>query len=293
MDLRKFQLTEEDKEYFINHTAGYQPFRIDDEKQVVARGYWPPSRPEYDWFYQQKKLANETKTAHWSNGKHMVIDKTKSSDKDWNLYTHHNNLHNSMFEDFLDLAIGLVDDPMDVLEIGCNDGSLLLRALDKGCTKAIGYDMEKNHERIFDLWQKVTPYDIEFVHNKYNSIEHFMPNTKTADFVIANAVLCHVSDPLHFIKFLSGITNKVLLISCGVENKEGFTINFHGNPKEYGSSVFPDVFTHHTTVSKDLFFYSLRECGFKNIYEIEHSDTYPPQFWYYGQNMMGFIATKF
>lgn len=292
MDLRNFNLTTEQKDYFIEHTAGYQPFIIDDTRQVIARGYWPPPIPQYNWFYEQKKKSNEHQSAHWGKGSYMVADKNAMTDTEWQLYTQHNNFHQSMFDDFINSAISLSDEPMDVIDVGCNDGSMLLKALEAGCTKAVGYDLEPNHKPIFDLWKDVTGYDIEFVHRSYDSIRHTMDNVTPADFVIANAILCHVSDPLHFIKFLSSITNKVLLISCGVEDKEGFTINFHGKPKHYGSSEFPDVFTHHTTITKELFFYSLRQCGFKDIYEIPHSNSYPPASWYYGQNMMGFIACK-
>jgi SAM-dependent methyltransferase len=292
MDLRKFNLLPEDIKTFIDNTAGYQPFILDDNKQVVARGYWPPPAPEYNWFYEQKKKANEGQTAHWGPGRHMVLDKQHVTPHEWDIYSRHNDMHNNMFDGFIESALSLVDTPSTVLEIGCNDGSLLLKALEAGCTSAIGYDLEPQHAAIFDLWNKVTDYDIKFINESYNSDIHSLPNCSSADIVIANAIMCHLSDPLHFIKFLSSITNKVLLISCGVDTTDGYTINFHGKPKRYGSGTFPNVFTHHTSISKPLFLYSLKECGFKNIYEIEHEPSWPPNNWYYGQNNMGFIATK-
>jgi hypothetical protein len=294
MDLRKYNLTKEQKEYFIKHTAGYQPIIIDDTCQVVGRGAWPPPTSEYEWFYTQKAKSNATQIKHWGEGHHMVVDRNIVDGKVWNLMTTHNDTLRTMFNDFINSAINLTPDPNTVLEIGCNDGALLLSALEAGCKFAIGYDLESQHSKIFELLSTITNNKIEFHNQSYNSLAHTLPNCKSADLVIANAVMCHLSDPLHFIKFLSTITNKTLLISCGVHigQKGEMTINFHGAPKRYGGTEFPDVFTHHTTISKDLFFYSLKECGFKDIYEIEHRDGYPSQQWYYGQNNMGFIAVK-
>ena len=294
MDLRKYNLTEDQKQYFIDHTAGYQPIIIDDNRQVVGRGAWPPPTPEYEWFYTQKAKSNATQTKHWGEGHHMVIDRNNIDSHIWNLMIPHNESLRFMFSDFINAAVSVTSDPDTVLEIGCNDGALLLSALEAGCQYAIGYDLEPQHSKVFELLNTITNNKIEFHNQSYNSLTHTLPNCKSADLVIANAVMCHLSDPLYFIKFLSTITNKTLLISCGVHIGESgdMTINFHGRPKQYGSSEFPDVFTHHTTISKDLFFYSLKECGFKNIYEISHRTGYPGEYWYYGQNNMGFIATK-
>lgn len=291
MDIRKYKLTEKQNEFFINNSSGYQPFIIDDNRQSIARGYWPPPQPGYQWFYDQKKKANESMTAHWNGGGHMILDRQNVDSSEWQKYVEHNIMHNDMFDAFIASALS-VGDIESVIDVGCNDGSLLLKCLEAGCKKGTGYDMAKEHGKIFDLWKDVTNFDIEFIHEKYDSELHTIPGCQSADFVIANAILCHVSDPLYFIKFLSKITNKVLLISCGVENKDGFTINFHGKPKQYGHGEFPNVFTHHTTVSKSLFTYALKECGFKDVFEIERENTWPPDYWYYGQNMMGFIAVK-
>jgi 2-polyprenyl-3-methyl-5-hydroxy-6-metoxy-1,4-benzoquinol methylase len=321
MDLRKFNLTEKQKKFFIENMAGYQPFRIDDNKQSIAKGYWPKQIQGYDWFYRQQENKNlwpwwmkemkrysqqydwfyrqreksklsQRAEAHWSPGHYMVLDKNNISTDEWDLYSIHNSMHDNMFDSFINGAISLLDEPADVIEIGCNDGSLLLRALKNGCTSAIGYDMHLQHKKVFDLWKKVTDYDIDFVNESYDSSIHSLPECKSADFVIANAIICHLSDPLHFIKFLTGITNKVLLISCGIDNTSGYTINFHGKPKEYGNGEFPNVFTHHTSISKPLLLFALKECGFKDVYEIEHKESWPPTSWYYGQNNMGFIAVK-
>lgn len=292
MNLSKYNLTKEQKKYFISKSSGYQPFTIDENKQSIARGYWPPPTPEYQWFYDQKKKANKNMVSHWNGGGHMILDKNQVTENEWDKYVKHNNMHNDMFDTFIEGALSLVDTPETVIDVGCNDGSLLLRALEKGCKKGIGYDAAKEHRKIFNLWRDITNFDITFIPEKYNSETHCIPKCKSGDFVIANAILCHLSDPLHFIKFLSNITNKVLLISCGVENTDNFTINYHGKPKQYGYGEFPNVFTHHTTISKSLFIYSLQECGFTEIYEIEHESTFPPEYWYYGQGMMGFIAKK-
>jgi SAM-dependent methyltransferase len=293
MDLRKYNLSATDIQYFIDNTAGYQPYIIDEQRQVAGRGAWPPPTPQYKWFYDQKAKSNESQVRHWGPGHHMVLDYNNVDSTTWELMITHNNSLRSMFDDFISLAIQSTNAPTSVIEIGCNDGALLLLALEKGCKEAIGYDFEINHANIFKILSKITHNKIKFVHEGYNSLTHTM-NCQPADIVIANAVMCHLSDPLHFIKYLSTITNKTLLISCGVHkgNTGEMTINFHGKPKHYGSSEFPDVFTHHTTISYDLFVYALKECGFKEIYEIEHNDTYPSKEWYYGQNNMGFIAVR-
>lgn len=293
MDLRKYNLTEDQKSKFINATAGYQPFIIDNDKQVVGRGAWPPPTIENQWFYTQKAKSNATQTKHWGEGHYMVIDRNIVDNNTWNLMIKHNESLRCMFEDFITLVVDNTENPETVIEIGCNDGGLLLYALEKGCKHAIGYDFEPNHKNIFDLLKDVTNLDINYIHEGYNSLTHTM-NCEPADIVIANAVMCHLSDPLYFIKYLSSITKKSLLISCGVHRSTNgeMTINFHGRPKHYGSSEFPDVFTHHTTISYDLFTYSLKECGFNQIFEIDHDSRYPGKEWYYGQNNMGFIALK-
>jgi SAM-dependent methyltransferase len=294
MNLQKYNLTQDQIQYFIDHTAGYQPYIIDNTKQVVGRGAWPPPSPEYKWFYEQKAKSNATQIKHWGVGSHMVIDQTKVDQNTWDLMIAHNNSLRTMFNDFVKLAVDITPNPDLAIEIGCNDGGLLLSALENGCKRAIGYDFEPNHANIFKLLTEVTNYDISFANQGYNSLTHTMEQCESADLVIANAVMCHLSDPLHFIKFLSTITKKTLLLSCGVHRSPSgeMNINFHGKPKLYGYSEFPDVFTHHTTISYDLFVYSLKECGFKDIYEIECLESYPSSDWYYGQHKMGFVITK-
>jgi 2-polyprenyl-3-methyl-5-hydroxy-6-metoxy-1,4-benzoquinol methylase len=294
MNLQKYNLTEDQIQNFIDHTAGYQPYILNDNLQVAGRGAWPPSTPEYKWFYDQKAKSNATQIKHWGVGSHMILDRTKVDAHTWDLMIAHNNSLRSMFNDFIKSAVDLTTDPELVIEIGCNDGGLLLTALEHGCKKAIGYDLEPNHAGVFKLLAEATKQDISFVNQGYNSLTHTMDQCEVADIVIANAVLPHLSDPLYFIKHLSTVTKKTLLISCGVHQapKGEMNINFHGTPKVYGHSTFPDVFTHHTTISYDLFTYALKECGFKEIYEINHNNSYPNANWYYGQHNMGFIATK-
>jgi SAM-dependent methyltransferase len=294
MNLQKYNLSPDQLQHFINTTAGYQPYILDDNTQVAGRSAWPPPTPEYKWFYEQKAKSNATQIKHWGVGSHMIMDRTLMDVNTWNLMTAHNNSLRVMFNDFIKLAVDATAEPELVIEIGCNDGGLLLSALENGCKKAIGYDFESNHSKVFNLLKEVTKFDISFINEGYNSLTHTMAQCEPADIVIANAVLCHLSDPLNFIKYLSTVTKKTLLISCGVHQaaKGEMNINFHGKPKNYGYTEFPDAFTHHTTISYDLFIHSLKECGFKEIYEINHNDSYPNANWYYGQHKMGFIATK-
>jgi hypothetical protein len=73
MDLRKYNLSATDIQYFIDNTAGYQPYIIDEQRQVAGRGAWPPPTPQYKWFYDQKAKSNESQVRHWGPGHHMVF----------------------------------------------------------------------------------------------------------------------------------------------------------------------------------------------------------------------------
>lgn len=296
MDLTPYNLSDQNIADFTKCTAGYQAFILNDSTLSMCRSFWPPNTPEFKLFYERKQKAYdgtlERSHGHKNDGSHMVINKTESTPFEWNYYYQHNKKMLTMNDNLIELSSRFIADisSSTVLDVGCNDGSLLFSALKYGYKSGIGFDQE-DHSKCIEFVQSVTKLDGKFIQTQYDMYTHRFSNHVEADFVICSAVLPHISDPVYFLDSLSKMTNKVLLLSGGISSESGKKIIYGGKPSRYGGK-FPAGFTHANKITKELLEYSLTECGFSKIYEIEREQTWPDKYWYEEQGNSAIIAIK-
>ena len=120
---------------------------------------------------------------------------------------------------------------------------------------------------------------------------HKFENTTHADLTICSAVLPHISDPVYFLDTVGKMTNKVLILTGGISTESGKKIVYGGKPNKYGGK-FPTGFTHSNKITIELLNYSLNECGFKQVYTVDHEPTWPDKYWYTEQGNAAIIAVK-
>ena len=283
MNISEYNLSIDRIAEFKNITAGYQPFILNDSTISICRSYWPPNTPEFELFYNRKQKTYDgtpvDSHGHKNAGSHMVLNRSDATESEWKYYMAHNLRMLKMNEDLISLAIKFITDISisTVLDIGCNDGSLLFTALKKGFKSGTGFDQE-SHSECIGFMKKLTKLNGSFIQNQYDMYKHQFDKTIVSDFVICSAVLPHISDPVYFLDTISKLTNKVLLLTGGISQESGKKIIYGGKPNRYGGK-FPYGFTHSNKITVELLNYSLMECGFKEVYEVEHDLTWPDKYW--------------
>jgi len=296
MDLTEYNLSHQHISDFEDVTAGYQSFILNSDVISICRSYWPPNTPEFSLFYKRKQqcydATPENSHGHKNRGSYMVLKKQDVTEFEWKYYHNHNSRMIRMNNDLINAAIKFLPNVSNstVLDVGCNDGSLLFEALKHGFASGVGFDQE-DHSACVSLLSGITNLNGKFVQNQYDMYNHKFSHTYVADMLICSAVLPHISDPIYFLDSLSKMTNKVLLLTGGISSESGKKIIYDGKPNKYGGK-FPTGFTHSNKITKELLGYSLQECGFKQIFDVEWQSMWPERFWYENQGNSAIIAIK-
>lgn len=212
------------------------------------------------------------------------MEKEKASKDEWEKFTDANNLMRKMYDDWVNATCAAVGDikGLTVTEIGCNTGYFLYRFLEKGAAKCIGYD-RYDYSPAIDLLNDITGNKVHFKQKPYNLLTRKLPGINKYDIVISSAVICHLSEPLDYIKFLASITKKALLIHTRISDEDNFIVSYGKANKYHPNDPFPICFDNDITISKPLFLESLRLTGFKHPKEITYSDKWLPLDWYHWQ----------
>lgn len=170
-----------------------------------------------------------------------------------------------------------------VFEIGCNTGYLLFSLKEQGAGHCVGID-QADLDRQHSILKQVTGiHDIEFRKGRWCSETHSIDGLgqeEQFDLVICTAFAQHTSDPLHLIRELSRRTRRAMLLhtSVGYLNT-GMTIRYRSmEHHETWGGQFPNNLD--TRVSRKLLMWSLRQCGFKEIVQLEYSRKWLPRLWY-------------
>jgi hypothetical protein len=199
------------------------------------------------------------------------------NNKNWNLFVDCNRRLGKMYDDWINYTLKMIDNSSDfsVIDTAANAGYFLYRFKENGAGKCVGYDL-LNFSKEYNILNLLTGFDVEFIHRPYDMGAHTIRDSHSADIVISSAIMCHLSDPLHYLKFLATITKKVLVLFTSVDDTETYHIIYDGAKKFNPDAQFPNCFDQNTRISKGLLFFGLREAGFLKIIEIPYKDTWIP-----------------
>lgn len=200
----------------------------------------------------------------------------------WKQFTEANGRMRKMYDDWIEQMCDLVGgvSEVTVVDTAANAGFFPYRFLERGAHRAIAYDMNSKLAQIYDLLNVITGFEAEFVNTPYDQMTHEIPGAEKGDIVISSAIMCHLSDPLYYLNFLSSITKKALFLFTSIDDSKQLRITYREPGQFYPEYPFPICFDNMTTVSRPLIELGLRELGFKEIVELEYRKDWLPMSWY-------------
>lgn len=253
MDLRPFRLT---REQILQGAKllDYQPFILSDDVQTGIA---------YDWLYGQQDPGR------------YVAYRDQVNEDIWVRFAASNAQLRSMYDEWIEAACSRVPDGNSVLDVACNSGYFLQRFAQKGYRDCIGYDM-LDKTQVFAYLNHILGTSAVFIHKRYDSWTHQLPGCNPADLVIASAILLHLSDPLYFLHFLSGMTRKALLLFTKMLRSEEYLLRFEEPNAYYKDDPFPVCFDNNNSISTGLLNLSLKKLGFSEVIELRPNENWVP-----------------
>ncbi len=262
MDLRKYANAQSIGEEDIISLPWYQPYIFSDD---IVSGVAP-----------QFFMKNVDTT---------IINR-RSHPKIFKRFLNLNTRMGLMYQDWAKSVCELTDlniKKSDIFEIACNTGYLLFWFKEQGAQNCVGIDKQQLDTQR-NILRKITGIEgVDFREGRWDSETHLLKGLDVKeqfDVVICTAFAQHISDPLHLIRELGNRTKKVLLFhnSVGYLN-QGMSIRYR--PVEHHQrwgDVFPNNLD--TRISRKLLYWSLKECGFKEIIQLKYSRSWLPRLWY-------------
>jgi hypothetical protein len=271
MDLRKYNLTFDQIQPLIGQGC-YQPYIFSDNFMSGVCYSWVTGE-----LIQAMDRSNDiayqwqAPTAPLKQINHYI---TKQN---WELFVDCNKRLRAMYDSWIDHTLSTLEYPSNysVIDTAANAGYFLYRFKEKGAGKCIGYDLLDLSD-VYSTLNKITGFNVEFFNKSYDMITHKIPDSPSADIVISSAIMCHLSDPLHYLAFLGSITTKALLFFSTVDDTDTYQIIYNGAKKYYPDIPFPNCFDANTRISKGLLLFGLKELGFKEVIEIPYSNSWIP-----------------
>jgi SAM-dependent methyltransferase len=254
MDLRPYRLTPEQVRQ-ASQLLDYQPFILSDDVQAGIA---------YDWIYGVQDPGR------------YVASRDLVDEVTWQRFATANGQLRCMYDDWIEATCKSVPDAHSVLDIACNSGYFLQRFAQKGYRECVGCDL-LDKTAVFSLLNQILGTDTIFSHRRYDSWTHHMPGCDPADVVIASAILLHLSDPLYFLHFVSGLARKALLLFTRVIRSDEYLIKFEEPNAYYKDDPFPVCFDNNNSVSTGLLRLSLKRLGFREVIELQPSGNWVPQ----------------
>lgn len=278
MDLRKYSITVEQAEK-SKALFDYQPFIISDRLQTGTA---------YQWLYPERCVdpASDYKPVD-----QLVADKNVMPMADWKDFCSAAQSQRNMYEDWIDGICRFLPDlsGMTMVDVACNNGYFPVSFSLRGVKEAHGYDMT-DHSGSFDMLNALTGSRATFHHASYNSMTHTIEQVEAHDIVIASAIMEHISDPLYFMNFVSGICKKLLFLFLPVVDTKELRISFNDTKSVHvADAKFPVCFES-VKLSTPLVYRSLELCGFKKVVEIYRRESWIPLSFY--RNRRVFIALR-
>lgn len=262
MDLRQFLATpsQADEAASLLH---YQPFVLDDNRHTGVAYSWlysaDPTREGYDSFLFDKRSVPEHVWANaWDANRRLAV----------------------MYDAFVEAIVPFCRGG-SYLDVGCNTGYLPVRASLAGVTSAAGIDCD-DYTRAFQILNGVTGSKARFHLGEYDACSHSLISgaaNEKYDVVSSTAVLCHVPDPLYFLKAIANLATRAVFLWSGFVESNELLIRYNPENK-FRVKPFPNGFDDGTSISQGLLYHSMRELGFPNCLELEHRREWLPADWH-------------
>jgi len=163
-----------------------------------------------------------------------------------------------------------------ILDTACNNGYFLVRALQKGMSRATGYDRD-DYTRSVEVLNRITGVEAQFHHRWYSSWTHTIEGVQPHDVAVASAIMQHLSDPLYFLAFLGKMAREAIFFFTGMAESDAYSIHYGEPNRFYTDDSFPVCFDNDTGLSRGLLFKSLKLMGFKNIEILSYKDSWLPK----------------
>jgi SAM-dependent methyltransferase len=265
MDLRPFHPTGNQAEAAAQ-LLRYQPFVIDDDRQTGVAYTWmhspdPTRVSSEDFFFDRKSVTAEV----------------------WDKACDANRRLGSMYDAFIARIVDVCPPGGSYLDIACNTGYFPVRASLAGVQTAAGIDLG-DFSSAFQLLNEITGSSAKFAVGGYDSGSHSltMPanfGPKSYDVVSSSAFLCHVPDPLHFLKSIATLASRAVFLWSGFVESEELLIRYNP-PNKFTAAEFPNGFEDGTSISLGLLFLSMAKLGFVQREELKPAPDWLPEDWH-------------
>lgn len=235
----------------------YQPFVLSDDILTGAA---------YSWSYSSDPRTKPS----------LVFNRKDFSELEWNRVADTNHRLRTMYDDLLD-EIAVRFSGGTLLDVACNNGYFPVGAELRGL-RGTGMDMSDYSESFYFL-NKHLGVEAKFLNLTYDSEKHELPIKDQFDVVVASAIMCHLPDPLNFLAAIGKIAKRGILFWGQVVDTEQLIISYNQPHSELSRLTnFPHSFNDNTRISRGMFKESMRLMGFNKVIEIEHRNSWLPQF---------------
>jgi SAM-dependent methyltransferase len=264
MDLRHFHPSDEQIEA-ATQLLRYQPFILDEDRHTGVA---------YSWLYN----ADPTK----ASPDDFLFDRRSITQDVWNKAYDANRRLASLYDKLVERIVQNCPPDGSYLDVGCNTGYFPVRASLAGIRTAVGLD-PADQAPTFQLLNQITGSSARFVAGQYDSASHTLETQEnfgpqSFDVVSSCALLCHVSDPLHFLKAIAQLASKALLLWSGFMESDELLIRYNP-PDKFCACDFPNGFDDGTSISRGLLLLTMSKLGFANWEEVTPEPDGLPENW--------------
>ena len=233
----------------------YQPFMLSDDVQTGVA---------YSWARAGDPRPNP-----------KLVIRRNESEEEWHIACAANGMLRILYDDLLDMAASAVPGGT-LLDVACNNGYFSVGAELRGM-RGFGSDMAPNYSNSIGFLNEILGTRARFFCKPYDSRLHKLPIEEKFDVTIVSAIMCHLPDPLFFLKEVAGITNKMMLFWGQVIETDARVIAYSPpHPSLSKLTDFPYSFNDNTRISIGMFKEASKLLGFSKMIRIE-----PKQPWMY------------
>lgn len=188
----------------------------------------------------------------------------------------------AMYDGFIEKIVSICPPGGSYLDFGCNNGYFPVKASLAGVRTTAGVDLG-DYSAQFRVLNEITGASAKFSLGHYDPTRHSISMKEPLgvpqyDVVSTSALLCHLPDPLHFLKAISQLASKAVFIWNGFVESEELLIRY-SPPNKFSDAEFPNGFDDATSISLGLLHLSMAKLGFVHGEEIKISPDWMPEEW--------------